>query len=159
MRKTLTYTVADEGRDKGKSFLITEMPVDVSEKWAMRAILAMVNSGHDVPQSALNGGFGALVEIGFKGLFSIKWELLEPLLDEMMTCLQVIPDIRSPHVVRALFPEDIEEIATLPKLRWVILKLHADFLEPVAQLLSKRVEAAAGKVSKPTKTRRKSSAR
>lgn len=156
MRKVLNYVVTAEGRDKGKTYVITEMDADRAEKWAMRALLAMVNSGMDVPESALTGGWAGLAQIGFKGLFAIRWDLLEPLLDEMLQCIQFMPDPRTPHVIRAIFPGDIEEIATLPKIRWEILKLHADFLEPVARSVSEQMAAAAaGQKSKPTKTRRK----
>lgn len=142
MRKSINYVVTDTGRDNGKTYVLTEMSADKAEKWAMRALLAMVNSGYDVPQSALSGGFGGLVEVGFKGLFSIRWDLLEPLMDEMMQCVQFMPNRATPHVIRPLFDGDIEEVLTLPKLRWEILKLHADFLEPVARSVSEKMQAA-----------------
>ena len=33
-RKTQTYTIDSGGRDKGKTFLITEMPATKAEDWA-----------------------------------------------------------------------------------------------------------------------------
>src|SRR5690242_21778037 len=49
MRKTLRYTVAEEGRDKGKTYLLTEMSASQAEMWAARAFLAMANNGIEIP--------------------------------------------------------------------------------------------------------------
>lgn len=47
-RKTKLVTIAAEGRDKGKCFLIREMPAMQSEKWAIRAILALGRADAEV---------------------------------------------------------------------------------------------------------------
>ena len=46
-RKTKTLVI-ESGRDQGKSFLITEMPVTRADKWANTALLAMLRGGVDV---------------------------------------------------------------------------------------------------------------
>ena len=46
-RKTATYIVESEGRDKGKQFLLTEMAVAKAEDWAIRAMLALVAVNRD----------------------------------------------------------------------------------------------------------------
>jgi len=44
-RKTATVTISAEGRDKGKTFFLTEMSAERSEEWGERALLALVRGG------------------------------------------------------------------------------------------------------------------
>ena len=46
-RKTKTVVI-ESGRDNGKIFLVTEMPVTKADKWANTALLAMMRGGVDV---------------------------------------------------------------------------------------------------------------
>ena len=50
-RKEMIYEVpaAEGNRDAGKRFLIVEMPATKAEKWAMRAILALMRGNVDLP--------------------------------------------------------------------------------------------------------------
>ena len=49
-RTTANYTVTEEGRDQGKVFVRTEMPASRAESWAMRALLALMAGGVEVPE-------------------------------------------------------------------------------------------------------------
>ena len=49
-RTVSNYTVTDEGRDNGKVFVLTEMPASRAESWAMRALLALMAGGVEVPE-------------------------------------------------------------------------------------------------------------
>jgi hypothetical protein len=135
-RKTIDYTVVDEGRDKGKLFLLTEMPASHAESWAMRAILALMAGGVDLPEGFERLGMAGMAELGIKALSRLKWEDAEPLLTEMWQCVQIIPDPGKPQIVRRLIEEDIEEIATRINLRMEIWKLHVDFSKAAAPLNS-----------------------
>lgn len=126
-RKIANVTITDEGRDKGKLFVITEMSAAQGEEWAVRAMLALMQSNVVVPDGFLELGMAGLAEMGLKCLSGIKWELAKPLMQELMDCIQIIPDQKRTHVVRPLIEDDIEEIATRVKLRWEVLKLHVDF--------------------------------
>ncbi|MDE1905340.1 MAG: hypothetical protein KGH75_02665 [Rhodospirillales bacterium] len=121
MRQTVVYTVKDEGRDKGKVFIITEWPASQAERWAMRAFMALGRNGVDLPEGVKNSG---LVATDLALLCRIPFEEAETLLAEMFSCVQVQP---SPGVVRALIEEDIEEVATRIKLRLEVFKLHTGF--------------------------------
>lgn len=145
-RSTINYTVTDEGRDKGKIFVITELAADQGERWAMRALLALINEGVEIPEGIERMGMAGLVEIGIKALTKLRFEVISPLLDEMFDCVQFMPDAAKPHIVRKLFSGDIEEIKTRVKLRWEVLQLHADFLKAVAPLYS---ENQAGTMATP----------
>ena len=135
-RNTANYTVTDEGRDQGKVFVLTEMPASRAESWAMRALLALMAGGVEVPPGFDRMGMAAMAEIGIKALVGLKWEVAEPLLAEMWSCVQFMPDPSKPHVIRNLIEEDIEEITTRIKLRAEVWKLHTGFLKAVAPSIS-----------------------
>lgn len=137
-RNILDYTVTTEGRDKGKLFRLTEMPATKGEKWAMRAILALMGERVDIPKGFEKKGMSGMAELGLKMFASLKWESAEPLLDEMMECVQFVPDPSKPQIVRKLFPEDIEDISTLVILRKEVLNLHVGFSQAVANLVSRK---------------------
>lgn len=132
MRKTLTYTVTDEGRDKGKQFILTEMPATQAERWGMRALMALIKSGVDLPEGVASGGLQALAVFGFRAFGAMSFADAEPLLDEMMACVTYVPDPGRPQVVRRLMDDDIEEVVTRLKLRAEIFKLHVNFSAAVA---------------------------
>lgn len=139
-RKTINYTVTDDNRDNGKLFLITEMPASKAESWAMRALLALMANGVDMPEGFENNGMAGMAEMGIKALSGLKWEVAEPLLNEMMDCVQIVPDPTKIHVARKLFDEDIEEITTRIKLRVEVWSLHTDFLKAVVRSASPKVD-------------------
>ena len=126
-RKTLNYTIKEEGRDKGKQFLITEMSALSAAKWACKVFLAVAASGVELPEGAEQAGLAGLAAIGVRMLAKLRWEDAEPLFDEVMQCIQVVPDPSRPHVVRSLIEEDIEEVQTHFILRKEIIGIHLGF--------------------------------
>jgi len=122
-RKETTF-VADTGRDAGKQFLITEMSASQAENWAFRVILAIGNAGIEIPEGLAAQGMSGLLAIGYMNLLKIPFEAAEPLLNEMMDCVQIIPSV---NVKRKLFEDDIEEVITRLQLRKSIWDLHMDF--------------------------------
>lgn len=144
-RSTINYTVQDEGRDQGKVFVLTEMPASRAESWATRALLALISSGAEVPEGFERLGMAGMAEIGIKALSGLKWDIAEPLLEEMWECVQIMPDASKPHVVRRLIEEDVEEVMTRIKIRAEVWKLHTGFLKAVAPSLSVANPAAASK--------------
>lgn len=140
-RKTLRYTVQDAGRDQGKTFVITEMSASQAEKWAARAFMAIAQSGIEVPDDLAAMGFAGLIRMGITCIAKVPFAQAEPLMDEMMTCVQIMPSASNPGVVRALVEDDIEEIATRLKLRAQILSLHSGFSIAGAQSTSARPSA------------------
>lgn len=136
-RRSETITIATEGRDKGKVFEITELPAMQGEKWAMRAFLALAKSGIDLPEDFGSGGMAAIALVGFKALGNVAFADAESLMDEMFTCVDLLPDPSNPQVKRngaKLLPEDIEEVATLLFLRKRIFELHTNFSQLAARL-------------------------
>lgn len=126
-RKTLTYTVTADGRDKGKTFLITEMGAAQGEEWAARALFTAMNCGVEVPDELLSSGLAGLAALGMKSLNRVPFDLVKPLFDQMMDCVQIIPDRSNPAFVRPLIDDDIEEISTRLIMRKAAVTLHLDF--------------------------------
>lgn len=134
-RKTSNVTITDNGRDKDKTFVLTELPASKAEAWAYRALLALIAGGVEVPDGFERMGMAGMAEMGIRALSSLKWEIAEPLLAEMWECVRFMPDPAKPQIVRNLIEEDIEEISTRIKLRAEVWALHADFLKAVAPSL------------------------
>ena len=135
-RKTLLLTIGtDGGRDAGKCFLLTEKDAVSSEKCATRALLAIANAGVDIPPEVLRMGAGAVVAAGVRAMTSMAFADAEPLLDEMMQCVAVVPDHKRLDVVRPLDGEDIEEVRTMLLIRSGVIDLHVGF--SIADFLSK----------------------
>ena len=122
-RKESTFS-ADSGRDKGKTYLITEMSASPAENWAIRTILAVGNAGLDIPEGLASQGMAGLMAVGYMNLLKIPFESARPLLDEMMGCVQFAP---SATLRRPLIEDDIEEVTTRLQLRKAVWNLHLDF--------------------------------
>lgn len=134
-RKTLTF-VATEGRDEGKTYLITEKSAFAAEHWAMRVAMAAMAAGVNLPDKDHLQGVGGIVTLSLSLMARIPWETAKPLLDEMLECVEAIPDPKKPFIKRVLVDSDIEEVATLATLRKEIIGLHTDFFGNAAKSIS-----------------------
>lgn len=129
-RKVEYLTIEKEGRDQGKTFVITEMPALKAEKWATRAFLALAASGLDLPTDA-NAGMAGIAAIGLDAFRMLDFEKAEPLMDEMMECVRFQPSAQAPARDLLMGDEgDIEEVSTLLTLRMAVFKLHVNFSTP-----------------------------
>ncbi|WP_205525180.1 hypothetical protein [Novosphingobium sp. THN1] len=138
-RKFKVITIAAEGRDRGKSFLIVEKSAYDAEKWATRAMLALSRAGATVDEDAIASGALGILATGLDAFRVLPFDEAEPLLDEMMTCVHFVPDpakvdaMSGRPVTRPLMlPDDfndgdIEEVATLIQVREEVLSLHLGF--------------------------------
>lgn len=131
-RKELYYTVEDKGRDNGKKFYIREMSATQAEWWAIRAILAMANNGINLPDNLSDMGMAGMAKVGLEMVAKIPPEDARPLLDELMKCVQAVPNPDDLNIKRPLIDDDTEEVITRLKLRGEVFKLHVDFLTAVA---------------------------
>ena len=115
-----------ENRDKGKVYVITEMPASRAEKWAARSLMAIARAGIDLPRDIMRSGMMGLAVVGANQLAAASWPEVEGLMDEMMSCVQIRPPS---GVLRALNEDfgDIEEVSTRFTLRRAVLELHLGF--------------------------------
>lgn len=162
MRKTKIITIDAEGRDKGKSFLITEMPASRVEDWAGELLFALGRAGVEVPDEAVSAGAVAVLTAGMNAFRQLHWEDAKPLLDQMMECVQFVGDINGPKdqvtgaplTARPLISDDTEEVATRLRLRSEVFEIHVGF--SLGAALSTLGAAMVGN-SSPTPTSRKPS--
>lgn len=131
-RKEMTIVI-EKGRDKDKVFFITEFSAARAEDWAIRAFMGMARSGAEIPADVKDAGVIGVMLMGMKALGSMAYIDAKPLLDEMLECIQIIPDARVKAVKRSLIEEDIEEVTTLLQLRKGVFELHSNFSEFVAR--------------------------
>lgn len=125
-RKTQRVTITQEGRDKGKTFVITELPAEQAERWFLRALFALMQSRADISEETLHAGAAGIARIGLAALAGIPWETAAPLLEEMMACVQFQPP-NSKVLPLPLLGDHIEEAATRLALRMAVLELHVGF--------------------------------
>jgi hypothetical protein len=134
-RREKLIQITAEGRDRGKTFMLREMPADQGERWAIRMLLALANGGAKLPDGVLEAGMAglavtmpALIAVGLRSLAGLRYEDVAPLLDEMMGCVQYIPPGQLPaQGIMAGEYAQIEEIATRLQLRYEVLQLHVGF--------------------------------
>lgn len=131
--KTVYYTAPPTlqgdraSRDAGKIYLLTEMVAAKSEKWAARAFMSLTRSGMEVPAGIASLGIIGVFMLGFQAFRYASWLEIEPLMDEMMTCVSAVPNKDNMMVTRPLVDSDTEELQTRWDLRREILELHAGF--------------------------------
>lgn len=127
MRKEKVIQIDKQGRDFGKSFFIREMGARRVERWAIRAFLALAKSGAVLPDDVKNTGVAGIAQLGLTAFTKVNFDDAEPLLDEMLECVEMMPDTHRPQVKRSLVEGDIEELSTLLKLRTEVFNLHVSF--------------------------------
>lgn len=130
-RNSKIVTITAEGRDNGKQFKLTEMPVLKAEKWAARALLALGKAG--LSSTDPTAGLAGFASVGLDAIARLDWADAEPLMDEMLSCVQFVS---SGGVERNILwdNDDVQEITTLVTLRKEILGLHFDFFGPADPL-------------------------
>jgi hypothetical protein len=130
-RRVETIVVPQWGtRDDGKHFVITEMAASRAEKWAYRFILAIKGTTAQIPEELASLGMVAIAIRGINAVLAadIEWEKVEPLLEEMTSCITFVRDPKHPDVTSPIVsPDDIEEVRTLGWLRSEVLRVHTGF--------------------------------
>ena len=135
MRKEIEIKIDQkESRDFGKRFLITEMPATQQDKFVLKVMMALSRSGMSLNKEELESmkemGIAALAVIGLRCLQGLLYDDASAIYDEMMQTAK----IKEPEVVRALTPYDIEEVATMVRIRKEVWNLNIDFFAIAAAL-------------------------
>lgn len=121
MRRTETVEIT-EGRDAGKKYQITEMSAEAAEWWALRALQAIAGADAELN---LQAPLSDMAAQGTKALAKVHPDQAKPLLDEMMSCVQIlVPATQKP---RPLLDGDIEDVKTRFMLRKAVVELHLGF--------------------------------
>jgi hypothetical protein len=129
-RKIEKVTIDAEGRDLGKTFVITEMSAWDAIRWAARATLALAQSGVQIPEGALSGAPETIAASAFALLSLVPEAVALPLLEEARECIQFQP---STNAAVALQPVEfggisaVEEPITWATLLRRVFVLHVGF--------------------------------
>jgi len=137
MRKTKVITIEDEGRDKGKSYLITEMPLFQGEEWALRVIMEVARAMQTLP-AGFDGtrewfqlyGMEWLASSGIKVFGNLEWITTRQLMQELIDCIEYLPNKNDMRVKHKEIYSVTEEIPTMLRLKWEVINLHFDFFIP-----------------------------
>lgn len=132
--KSKTITI-QKGRDAGKTFLISEMPIVKLDNWSMRALFAVAKGGVDLEGISPNMGGLGMANVALKALAGIDTDVGIPLLNELLDCVQVVPS--GGNARSLLLDSDVTELSTLFTLRKEALAIHLDFLVQGSGLDSK----------------------
>ena len=126
-RKRFAEVTLDNGRDKGKRFLISEMPVTVSTRFLMKAGNALAETGlmPDYIARAVNIEWQTLFGVTFASLSAVKAETFFDLVNDLYKqsikiwggtmWREVIPDV------------DLFEMSSFASLADKVVELHAGF--------------------------------
>ncbi|SPL70864.1 phage tail assembly chaperone [Acinetobacter stercoris] len=114
------------GRDQGKKFRITEMPVLQADRWAMRAIFALTKAGVNIQGVDPKAGMLEMAKVASSALSGLDTEEGIGLLDELLECVKIIPGGGEPREPE--WDDDLEDFKSLFILRKEALMLHLDFL-------------------------------
>ena len=161
-RHIVEVKIEAEGRDKGKTFVLTEMAATVGEKWAMQLAFLLSQAG------ALAIPADALQSVGMEAIAGVVGDEVDPrialalgraLSDESLAgwwdCVKY--QHQPGHPLQAIMQGEacqIEEIATITHLRMEVVKLHTAFFpsEPASTSASSSRPVPTG--SRPTRTSR-----
>lgn len=148
MLKTNEITITAEGRDKGRRYFVTEMPAVKFARWVTRAVFSIQKGGGNVPANVLEEGFAGLVAFGLQAIASCSFADAEPLLDELMDCVQFLPDPKSrePRPGK-LMSNEVDEWMTFFTLRREVIELHLGFTIAAEWLKYRQRLATAGDAS------------
>jgi hypothetical protein len=150
MRKEVDITIDAEGRDKGKTYHLTELSAEAAEDWLIAFGLAAARSGIILPPNWKELGLAGITTLSLQALGGMRLDEVRPLLATMFSCVQFKT---SKNIVRPLTEGDIEEVSTRLRLRKEIVELHTGFFGIAARLkLEAEAKAAAESASQNTPT-------
>lgn len=130
-RKSCNLVIDEEGRDKGKVFVLTELPALDIERWTVRLVLALGKNGVSLPDVQADSGFAGIAGILWVLIAQISPSEAEALMATMLEGLK----INAGKVVRDVMPDDIEEPETLLQIRLAWVDLHAGFFAKGGRLI------------------------
>ncbi|CFQ73985.1 TPA: hypothetical protein ACTR19_004501 [Yersinia enterocolitica] len=133
-RKQITYTVEDEGRDKGKEFIITEMSAWDAEELSEEIYRAM---GHgefnSLPADVVSMGVAGLATVGVSVLAAAPASVSRPISDRILSTVEIVITNEGKDITRSIKPIDFEEISTIRTLKDKVFELNFGFLSLAAK--------------------------
>ncbi|CQJ65533.1 hypothetical protein [Yersinia enterocolitica] len=133
-RKQITFIVEDEGRDKGKEFIITEMSAWDAEELSEEIYRAM---GHgefnSLPADVVSMGVAGLATVGISVLAAAPASVSRPISDRILSTVEIVITNEGKDITRSIKPIDFEEISTIRTLKDKVFELNFGFLSLAAK--------------------------
>lgn len=128
-RKEIPFIVEEEGRDKGKEFLITEMSAWDADSLAQDIFRAMGESNFSgIPSDVMSMGCAGLATIGVNVVSASSPEVARQLRDRLMSTVQIVITHDGNRQMREVKPIDFEEVSTIRTLMDQVFKVNFEFL-------------------------------
>lgn len=128
-RKQVTFIVEDEGRDKGKEFLITEMSAWDAEELAEEIYRAMGQGEfNSLPADVVAMGVAGLATVGMSVLSAAPAHVSRPIADKLLSTVDIVITHDGKENQRKVKPIDFEEVATIRSLKDKVFELNFRFL-------------------------------
>ncbi|EPF2242207.1 hypothetical protein ACSP9K_000547 [Citrobacter werkmanii] len=129
-RKEIPFIVEEEGRDKGKEFLITEMSAWDADSLAQDIFRAMGDSNYSsIPADVITMGCAGLATVGLSVISASSPEVARQLRDRLMSTVDIIITSDGQRQQRKVNGSlDFEEVSTIRSLLDKVFQVNFDFL-------------------------------
>ncbi|ENT4449070.1 MULTISPECIES: hypothetical protein [Citrobacter freundii complex] len=129
-RKEIPFIVEEEGRDKGKEFLITEMSAWDADSLAQDIFRAMGDSNYSsIPADVIAMGCAGLATVGLSVISASSPEVARQLRDRLMSTVDIIITNDGQRQQRKVNGSlDFEEVSTIRSLLDKVFQVNFDFL-------------------------------
>lgn len=129
-RKEIPFIVEEEGRDKGKEFLITEMSAWDADSLAQDIFRAMGDSNYSgIPPDVIAMGCAGLATVGLSVISASSPEVARQLRDRLVSTVDIVITNDGKHQQRKVNGAlDFEEVSTIRSLLDKVFQVNFDFL-------------------------------
>lgn len=129
-RKEIPFIVTDEGRDKGKEFIITEMSAWDADELAQDIFRAMGDSNYTgIPADVIAMGCAGLATVGLSVLSASSPDVSRTLRERLMSTVQIVITHEGKTQMRKVNGTiDFEEVQTIRQVMDQVFKVNFDFL-------------------------------
>lgn len=129
-RKEIPFIVEEEGRDKGKEFLITEMSAWDADTLAQDIFRAMGDSNYSqIPTDVIAMGCAGLATVGLSVISASSPDVARQLRDRLMSTVDIIITNDGQRQQRKVNGSlDFEEVSTIRSLLDKVFQVNFDFL-------------------------------
>ncbi|KAA1280241.1 hypothetical protein DXF85_02905 [Citrobacter pasteurii] len=129
-RKEIPFIVEEEGRDKGKEFLITEMSAWDADSLAQDIFRAMGDSNYSsIPADVIAMGCAGLATVGLSVISASSPEVARQLRDRLMSTVDIIITSEGQRQQRKVNGSlDFEEVSTIRSLLDKVFEINFNFL-------------------------------
>lgn len=124
-RRTEIVHITADNRDKGRTYIITEMDAFEGEDLGVKILLALANAGVDVGDTSR--GLAGLAAVGIAAMAKLPYVVVKPILNDMLK--YVVYQHAPKHPTMPIGTDNVWETSTLIEIRKGFIKLHLGFLK------------------------------